>query len=195
MFHKVTALSLNTLLHQRGCNFTAGSHNCHFGCSTAAFLHHIRLRGVSCLNPRKFIIFYVSKCMSGSVSRACQITVLRSRRLMYNTGYGIALLSCPATKHNSWHDVILFLAMMLVGTSKEYHGRNSVTTDTQDKASRLEINDFNLLMKTSIFQDTSRQKSKHFVSTSDIRVHGVSYEQCFWLAKNTHTHTQTLLSV
>lgn len=127
MFHKVTALSLYTLLHQRGSNFTLGLHNCHLGCSTAAFLHHIRLRGVSCLNPRMFIIFDVSKCKSGSVSRACQITLLRSRRLMYNTGYGIALLSCPATKHDSCHDVILFLAMMLEETSKEYHGRNSVT--------------------------------------------------------------------
>jgi hypothetical protein len=52
---------------------------------------------------------------------------------MHNTGYGIALLSCPVTKHNSCHDVILFLAMMLVGTSKEYHGQNSITTDTQDR--------------------------------------------------------------
>jgi len=133
MFHKVMVLSLNTLLHQRGSNFTGGSHNCHLGCSTAAYLHHIRLRGVSSLNPRIFIIFDVRKCKSGSVSRACQITVLRFRRLMYNTGYGIALLSCPATKHNSFHDVILFLATMLVGTSKEYHGRNSVPTDTQDR--------------------------------------------------------------
>jgi len=133
MFHKVTALSLYALLHQPGRNFTGASHNCHLECSTAAFLQHIRLWPVSCLNVRMFIIFDVSKCKSGCVSRACQITLLLSRRLMYNTGYGIALLLCPATKHNSCHDVILFLAMMLVGTSKVYHGQNSITTDTQDK--------------------------------------------------------------
>jgi hypothetical protein len=67
MFHKVTALSLYALSHQPGSNFTGASHNCHLECSSSAFLHHIRLRGVSCLNLRMFTIFDVSKCKAAEI--------------------------------------------------------------------------------------------------------------------------------